>query len=117
MGKLRLSQKERRRLKVFTKVKKGEINLSKASELLSVSYRQVLRTGLGSRRAAVPDCSMAFVIERRIGSWNRDAESECWNCIERSTEISVPRWPWSICGEMTVRISARSSGHSTSSMA
>jgi transposase len=43
MGKLRLSQKERRRLEVFTKVKKGSINLSKAAELLSVSYRQALR--------------------------------------------------------------------------
>ena len=43
MGKLRLSQKERQRLEVFRKVKKGEITLSKAAELLSVSYRQVLR--------------------------------------------------------------------------
>lgn len=43
MGKLRLSQKERRRLEVFRRVKQGEITLSKAAELLSVSYRQVLR--------------------------------------------------------------------------
>jgi transposase len=43
MGKLRLSQKERRRLDVLSKVAKGGINLSKASELLGVSYRQILR--------------------------------------------------------------------------
>jgi predicted HTH domain antitoxin len=43
MGKLRLSQKEHRRLEELRKVKKGEITLSKAAELSSVSYRQVLR--------------------------------------------------------------------------
>ena len=43
MGKLLLSGKERRRLEVLSKVKRGEIPLTKAAELLSVSYRQVLR--------------------------------------------------------------------------
>lgn len=43
MGKLRLSAKERLRLEVLSKVKKGGINLAKAAELLGVSYRQVLR--------------------------------------------------------------------------
>jgi transposase len=43
MGKLRLSGKERRRLEVLAKVKRGDIRLTKAAELLSVSYRQVLR--------------------------------------------------------------------------
>ena len=43
MGKLRLSGKERQRLEVLSKVKRGEISLAKASELLGVSYRQVLR--------------------------------------------------------------------------
>jgi transposase len=43
MGKLRLSGKERRRLEVLGKVKRGDIRLTKAAELLSVSYRQVLR--------------------------------------------------------------------------
>lgn len=43
MGKLRLSGKERRRLEVLTKVKRGDIRLTKAAELLSLSYRQVLR--------------------------------------------------------------------------
>lgn len=43
MGKLRLSGKERLRLEVLTKVRKGGINLAKAAELLGVSYRQVLR--------------------------------------------------------------------------
>ena len=43
MGKLRLSRKERRRLEVLSKVRKGGINLAKAAELLNVSYRQVLR--------------------------------------------------------------------------
>jgi transposase len=43
MGKLRLSRKERLRLEVLSKVRKGGINLAKAAELLSVSCRQVLR--------------------------------------------------------------------------
>ena len=43
MGKLRLSRKERGRLEVLSKVRKGGINLAKAAELLKVSYRQVLR--------------------------------------------------------------------------
>ena len=43
MGKLRLSRKERGRLEVLSKVRKGGISLAKAAELLKVSYRQVLR--------------------------------------------------------------------------
>lgn len=43
MGKLRLSGKERRRLEVLSKVKRGDIRLTKAAELLGVGYRQVLR--------------------------------------------------------------------------
>ena len=43
MGKLRLSGKERRRLEVLSKVKRGDIRLMKAAELLGVCYRQVLR--------------------------------------------------------------------------
>jgi transposase len=43
MAKLRLNVKERGRLEVLSKVQKGGINLSKAAELLRVSYRQVLR--------------------------------------------------------------------------
>lgn len=43
MGKLRLSGKERLRLEVLAKVRKGSINLAKAAELMKVSYRQALR--------------------------------------------------------------------------
>ena len=43
MGKLRLSAKERDRAEVLGKVAKGGLSLSKAAELLGVSYRQVLR--------------------------------------------------------------------------
>ena len=43
MGKLRLSGKERLRLEVLSKVRKGGISLGKAAELLAVSYRQVIR--------------------------------------------------------------------------
>jgi transposase len=43
MGKLRLSGKERRRLEVLAKVKRGDIRLTKAADLLGVGYRQVLR--------------------------------------------------------------------------
>jgi transposase len=43
MGKLRLSGKERRRLEVLSKVKRGDIRLTKAAELLGVCYRQALR--------------------------------------------------------------------------
>ncbi len=43
MGKLRLSVKERERSEVLLKVSRSSMSLSKASELLGVSYRQVLR--------------------------------------------------------------------------
>lgn len=43
MGKLRLSGKERSRAEVLSKVSKSAISLLKASELLGVSYRQILR--------------------------------------------------------------------------
>ena len=43
MGKLRLSVKERARAEVLSKVAKSSISLRKASELLGVSYRQMLR--------------------------------------------------------------------------
>ena len=43
MLKLRLSVKERDRCEVLSKVAKSSISLSQASELLGVSYRQVLR--------------------------------------------------------------------------
>ena len=43
MAKVGLSQKERRRVEVFSKVKSGGITLKKASELLGLSYRQALR--------------------------------------------------------------------------
>lgn len=43
MGKLRLSKKERIRVEVMSKVKREELTLQKAAELLGLSYRQVLR--------------------------------------------------------------------------
>ena len=43
MGKLRLSRKERSRAEVLSRVSKSSISLLKASELLGVSYRQMLR--------------------------------------------------------------------------
>lgn len=44
MGKLVLSVKEKRRLEVFQRVKRGDISLHKASELLKLSYRQAKRS-------------------------------------------------------------------------
>ena len=43
MSKLRLSEKERIRADVLLKVKSGGMTLTKVAELLSVSYRQMLR--------------------------------------------------------------------------
>lgn len=44
MGNLRLSEKERRRLEVFNRVKRGEVSLLKGGELLGLSYRQAKRS-------------------------------------------------------------------------
>ena len=44
MGKLVLSAKERRRLELFRRVKRGEISVHKAAELLDLSYRQAKRS-------------------------------------------------------------------------
>ena len=46
VGKLRLSVQERDRSEVLSQVTKSSIGLMKASELLRVSYRQVLRQRL-----------------------------------------------------------------------
>jgi hypothetical protein len=43
MGKLRLSKKERSRVEVLAKIKRGELSLRKGAELLALSYRQMLR--------------------------------------------------------------------------
>ena len=43
MSKLRLSEKERIRAGVLLKVKTGGMTLAKGAELLSLSYRQMLR--------------------------------------------------------------------------
>ena len=43
MAKLRLSMKERSRLEILSKVRKGSVSLRKAGELMRVSYRQALR--------------------------------------------------------------------------
>ena len=44
MGKLVLSAKERKRLELFVRVKRGELSLHKAGELLRLSYRQSKRS-------------------------------------------------------------------------
>jgi transposase len=43
MGKLRLSQKERLRVEVLSKIKRGGMSLRKGAKLLGLSYRQMLR--------------------------------------------------------------------------
>ena len=43
MVKVRLSEKERSRVEVLSKVKRGEMSLKKGAELLGLSYRQMLR--------------------------------------------------------------------------
>ncbi len=43
METISMSQRERHRLEVFARVRRGEITLVKASELLGLSYRQTKR--------------------------------------------------------------------------
>ena len=43
MERLEMSQRERRRLEVMSRVKRGEITLTKAAELVQLSYRQAKR--------------------------------------------------------------------------
>jgi transposase len=43
METISMSQRERHRLEAFARVRRGEINLVKASELLGLSYRQAKR--------------------------------------------------------------------------
>jgi hypothetical protein len=44
MGELRMSRKERRRMEVYSRVKRGEITQRKGAELIGLSYRQVKRS-------------------------------------------------------------------------
>ena len=57
METLAMSKKERRRLELFSQVRKGEVTLVKASELLGLSYRQAKRPygryGVGIKRRVV----------------------------------------------------------------
>jgi hypothetical protein len=50
MEALAMSNRERRRLELFSRVREGELTLVKASELLGLSYRQAKRVyGQGQR--------------------------------------------------------------------
>lgn len=44
MSVLKMSRKERRRLELLARVKRGELSLRKAAELIGLSYRQTLRS-------------------------------------------------------------------------
>ncbi|MGH2568667.1 MAG: ISNCY family transposase, partial [Bacteroidota bacterium] len=44
MEHLLMSRKERKRLEIYSRVKRGELRLSKAAELLGISYRQAKRS-------------------------------------------------------------------------
>jgi transposase len=72
MGKLRLSGKERRRLEVLSKVKRGEIRLTKAAELLGVCYRQMLR--IWKRYEAAGSAGLKHGLRDRVS--NRRIEAD-----------------------------------------
>ena len=103
MGKLRLSGKERRRLEVLTKVKRGDIRLTKAAELLSVSYRQVLRIWERYERegsAGLKHCLRDRPSNRRIEAGRRERVLELY----QAKYGDFGRWRWSICGSTTGKI-------------
>lgn len=66
MGDLRMSRKERRRLEVFSRIKRGEISQRKATELLGLSYRQVKRSY--GRYQAHGDSSLTHGLRGRVSN-------------------------------------------------
>ena len=97
MATLRMSVKERRRLELFGKVKRKEMKLRKAAELLGLGYRQAKRSY--ARYLEVwgwgPGASIAGPA---IESPRRRAASRCdpRGGIGSVTSISVRRWRRSI---------------------
>ena len=72
MGKLRLSGKEHRRLEVLSNVKRGDIRLTKAAELLGVCYQQVLR--IWERYEVVGgSAGLTHGLRDRLSNWRIEA--------------------------------------------
>ena len=78
MGKLRLSVKERDRSEVLSQVAKSSIGLMKASELLGVSYRQVLRLRL-NLSVLTPFCYQRVI--RRLSGFVLTGQVLLWRAL------------------------------------
>lgn len=100
-----MSRKERVRLEVMGRVKRDEITLVKAAELLHMSYGQAKRLYGRYRIAGDRALVHACVVGSRI-----DARTTCevrrWRCTSSVTRILVQRWQSSICAVKKVCRSA-----------
>ena len=73
METLAMSEKERRRLELFSRVRDGKLTLVKASELLSLSYRQAKRSygryrseGDGGTPTPVPQIGVCELVRNHV---------------------------------------------------
>ena len=98
MGKLVLSAKEKRRLELFRRVKRGEISVHKAAELLDLSYRQAKRSyaryeregasGLGHRLRG-RGSNRRIEAEKRSKSHTKPAKSAVETSANRAPRASA----------------------------
>lgn len=66
MGHLKMSQKERRRVEMLSRVRDGQLTLAKAAELMGVGYRQAKR--LNQRYRAQSDAGLVHGLRGRAGN-------------------------------------------------
>jgi len=75
-----MSGKERERLKVLARVKRGELSLKEAAELLSVSYRQCRRLHNGTRNQVIAVSASQSRAAFKSRSYSR-SRAPCWLAI------------------------------------
>ena len=98
METISMSRGERRRLEAFARVRRGEITLVKASELLGLSYRQAKRSfaryreegdvGLVHRLRGRPSNRQVDARRKRRVLWSVEAESS-----KQRSALSEPIMP------------------------
>src|SRR6267143_1526223 len=83
MERLEMSDRERRRLEVLSRVKRGEVRLRKAAELLQLSYRQVKR--VYRRYLREGDRGLVHRLRGRASNRKID-EARHWSIVKRYRE-------------------------------
>src|ERR1051326_3432863 len=91
-GHVLMSSKERERLKVLARVKRGELNLKEAAELLSISYRQCRRLHKRHQESGDRGLVHGIVGGLQTAVTRRSSNRRCWLAIRSAIRTLDPRW-------------------------